>query len=444
MNSTARISSGSRRPTAFVLGLDGNGYGILRSLAREGICAVGFYTEPREFGRYSKYCETHSLPPSLDDDQICRDLIEWGRRVGDRPVLFPTSDHYVLILAKHREELSKHFQFHWVGAETLWRIVDKAQMSRVCRQAGVLIPRTHVTRPDENLAESAGGFSFPCLIKPNRSFNTPFPAGLKNFVAGSIEEFLAFYQAHPELKGTTVCQEIIEGGDENIFQCTALVRMSGEPAAVFCARKLHQHPPGYGVMCYGRSEENDTLAAQALQLLRALQYRGLASLEFKYRAEDGRYYFIEMNPRLPWYSVLFADAGVNLPYLTCLDLTGNQRSEPIGARQRNGVYWICFKSDLGWLVRTRSKGVAVKLVSWLRSVARARSYAWFDWRDPMPFLWATMELLSAGVLRLFGVDDKMKRTQPQPRSQLIRPDPSDRIGRSAARSHAPRNPALPP
>lgn len=388
---------GVTKPRAVILGLGATGYGILRSLAREGIRVAGFFTQPEEFGRFSKYCETHYLPPSLDDDQICRALIDWGGRAGDKPALFPTSDSHTLLLARHGAELRKHFQFHWVSAESVSRIVDKARMSRVCRQAGVLIPRTHVTAPDENLAASASGVSFPCLIKPNRSFDCPFPPRLKNFVAGSLDEYLAFYRAHPELKGATVCQEIIEGGDENVFQCTVLVGTSGEARAVFCARKLRQYPPGYGVMCFGRSEENEVLTAQALQLLRALQYRGLASLEFKYRAADARYYFIEMNPRLPWYNALFVDAGVNLPYLTYLDLTGDPRSEPTAVRQRNGVYWISFELDAGWFARTWGKG-RVRLLAWLRSLARARSYAWFDRHDPKPFLRATTSLLSVGAL----------------------------------------------
>ena len=389
---------GISRPPAFILGLGVNGYGILRSLAPAGIPLVGFHSEPEELGRFSKYCESHYLPPCLSEEQICQALIERGRRAQGKPVLFPTTDYYAFILAKYREELSRHFQYHWVDAENLWRIVDKAQMSGVCRQAGVLIPRTHVTRPDEDPAAVVKGLSFPCLIKPNRSFHSAFLPGLKNYVAGSPEAFLAFYQAHPELKGTTVCQEIIEGGDENMFEWIVLVRSSGEPGAEFCARKLRQYLPGYGVMCFGRSEENEVLAAQALQLLRPLGYRGLASLEFKYRVEDGRYYFIELNPRLSWFSALFVDAGVNFPYLSYLDLAESRRPEPTDARQRNGVHWISFAEDLRWFLRTRSKG-GVGLLSWLRSVARARSYAWFDWRDPIPFLRAAAELLSRSVRR---------------------------------------------
>jgi predicted ATP-grasp superfamily ATP-dependent carboligase len=154
-------------------------------------------------------------------------------------------------------------------------------------------------------------------------------------------------------------------------------------------------------MCFGRSEENEVLTAQTLQLLRFLRYQGLASLEFKYRAQDGRYYFIEMNPRLPWYNSLFIEAQVNLPYLAYLDLTGNQRSEAIGARQRDGVYWVSFKANLGWLLLAPGRA-RVRLFEWLVSLVRARSYAWFDWRDPQPFLRATLHLFSAGIRYLFG------------------------------------------
>ena len=177
---TSPNSVGLGNPPAFILGLGENGYGVLRSLAREGVRVCGFFTKPGEFGRYSRYCEARELPPILKDDEICRVLIESSGRYGSKPVLFPTSDHHTSILANYRGELSRHFQFHWLGAESLGRIVDKARMSGICREAGVLTPRTHVTRADENLAEFAREWSFPCLIKPNQSFDSPFPPKLKN------------------------------------------------------------------------------------------------------------------------------------------------------------------------------------------------------------------------------------------------------------------------
>jgi predicted ATP-grasp superfamily ATP-dependent carboligase len=403
-------------PAAFILGLGENGYGILRSLVREGIAAAGFYSRPEEFGRYSRYCEAHPLPPSLDEERMLGALIERGGRSGGHPVLFATSDYHAFFLARHGERLSGHFNFHWADEASLSRILDKARMSGLCREAGVLAPRTHAVGPEEDPAELARRLAFPCLIKPTRTFANAFPARRKNFVAGSPAEFVAFYAAHPGLKGETVCQEIIEGGDEDIFQCTVLMGRSGEAGAVFCARKLHQYRPGYGVMCFGRSEENEFLAAQSLRLLRCLGYRGLASLEFKYRAGEDRYYFIEMNPRLPWYNALCADAGVNLPYLAYLDLAESRPARAVAARQRNGVHWISFKLDLGWFLQSRLAGRA-RFFSWLRSLARARSYAWFDRRDPGPFLRSMADLVVTGVRQLFRGLAQEVPDYPAPPSQ---------------------------
>jgi predicted ATP-grasp superfamily ATP-dependent carboligase len=219
---------------------------------------------------------------------------------------------------------------------------------------------------------------------------------MKNFVAQSPSELLRFYNSNAGLKGETIWQQVIEGGDENIYQCTALIRASGEIGMTFCARKIRQYVPGYGSMCFGRSEWNDRVVSNSLKLLDLLDYRGFASLEFKYQAKDKSFYFIEMNPRLPWYSGLFADAGVNLPSFGYLDLT--QGADFPALKQQDGIYWISFKRDLRWLARTR-KNRPISVAQWLRSVARARSYSWWQWKDPKPFLGSSFNRLRNGAHR---------------------------------------------
>jgi predicted ATP-grasp superfamily ATP-dependent carboligase len=389
------MRSAAQAPAAFVLGLNENGYGVVRSLGRAGIRVLAFHSEADEYGRLSRLCEAHRLPPRADDAALVRALVARRAHFAAAPVLFPTSDRAALLLARQAIELAPHFRFHWVGAQALEAIVDKAAMSVACARAGVPAPRTRVTRAHDDPLALAHELDFPCLIKPRR-FNAPFPPRLKNFLARTRADLTAFLRAHPQTLGATVCQEVIEGGDDHVFQCTALIGAGGAPRATFCARKLHQYRPGFGVMCFGRSEYNEAVVAQALQLLHFLGYRGLASLEFKYRARDGRYYFIEMNPRLPWYSALFAAAGMNLPQLAWLDLTGGIGTPP--ARQRDGVHWLSAKLDVGWFVATRGAR-REGLLGWLRSIARARACAWFDARDPLPWMRATLALPALVVRR---------------------------------------------
>ncbi len=384
--------------TAFVLGLGENGYGIMRGLAGMGVSIFGFYDSTRSFGKHSRFCKAFQLVQNTAaGSEICNALVEKCKGLLDRPVLFPTSDAYVNLILNNRELFSKHFRYHWVSPEQHHRVIDKACMHNACVDARVRVPRTHVTQPGEDVNASASGFIFPCIVKPCRSFNTPFPSGMKNFIATSSAELCGFYALYPDTLGTTLWQEIIEGADSEIFQCTALFRQNGELGAAFCARKLRQYLPGYGIMCFGRSEENSLVLSSALRLLRKLEWRGIASLEFKKRKSDGKYYFIEMNPRLPWYSGLFVDSGVNLASLAFRDLTeGDLFDSTAGIQQQNGIHWLALTEDLGWFVRTRGNR-PISTLKWMSSLTLAKSYAWWNLHDLRPGIFALLHLCWLGI-----------------------------------------------
>jgi D-aspartate ligase len=151
-------------------------------------------------------------------------------------------------------------------------------------------------------------------------------------------------------------------------------------------RKLRQHPTGYGSMCYGQTEKNEALAAEGRKLILALGYRGLGSLEFKYRQRDGGYYFIEMNTRLPWYNGLFADAGVNLPYLAYLDLA-DQSAELKSfspSQQRDGTTWVGYHNYAACFREIKHQR-SLSRMTFLSHIVRAKSYGWWNSADPNPF-----------------------------------------------------------
>ena len=100
-----------------------------------------------------------------------------------------------------------------------------------------------------------------------------------------------------------------------------------------------------------------------------------ASSPLKRNARDGRYYFVEMNPRLPWYNGIFADAGVNLPLAAYRDLTGQPVRQ---TSQRNGVHWLSGERTLRRQVGAR--GALAGSLAVLGAAASARSFAWWSWR----------------------------------------------------------------
>jgi D-aspartate ligase len=390
------MASRPEQRAAFIEGLDVSAYGIARSLGREGVPVYALNDRLRDSLRFSRYYRKCFLYPDdpaqarayagdsvANEDVLLGLLLQWGREFQSKPVLFATSDWFARFLSNRGEELAASFLFHWVPPELFTTIIDKGRMAQFCEHHGIRVPRTHATEAGDDMALVARDFPYPCLVKPIHRYTTAFPLGAaKVFVAHEPGELQRFFEQYPQLKGAALVQELIEGGDDQVFQCTALVDMQGEIAAYSTVRKLSQYPGGYGSMCYGRTERNEGLKGEAFKLLQALGYKGLGSLEFKYRRSDGGYYFIEMNTRLPWYNGLFADAGVNLAWLAYCDLTGHKSP---ATKQVDGVTWMSYQNYSKWYGEAgrRSGTSPLRFAS---AVAGARSYAWWNRSDPRPFL----------------------------------------------------------
>jgi predicted ATP-grasp superfamily ATP-dependent carboligase len=384
-----------------------SGYGIIRSLGRRDVPVYAITDLSADFGRFSRYCKgTFPYPPHApssnvlfpdapDENLMVSRLIEWSARIPGRAVLYSTSDWFCILLANQQAALSPHFDFHWVPVDTLHMLTDKALMSAFCEQIGILSPPTKVIENQADLAHALDDFSGPCIVKPVRSYNLNFPIPKKVFLASSQKELAEFFQQFPHLIGQVILQEVIEGGDDNIVQCTTLIRRSGQPEGTATVRKLRQSPPGYGSMCYGRSEPIEAVIEPTMKLLRALDYRGLASVEFKQSPRGGKYYFIEMNPRLPWYNGLFADTGVNLPYLAYLDLAEPVQGAGDEHPQQNQIYWSSLPEQLRWYRESKNGLGRHSLFKLVASIARSRSHSWWNLFDPVPFMVAFSRMILA-------------------------------------------------
>jgi predicted ATP-grasp superfamily ATP-dependent carboligase len=102
---------------------------------------------------------------------------------------------------------------------------------------------------------------------------------------------------------------------------------------LFCGRKLRQTPPGVGTCRVGEAVWVEEVVEQGLELLRALEHKGLSQVEFKRDRRDGSFKLMEVNPRLwQWHGLAFA-CGVDLPLIAYRDLTG-ERPAPVSMNGR--------------------------------------------------------------------------------------------------------------
>jgi D-aspartate ligase len=370
------------------------GYGIIRALRRAGGAVHAVREGPNQFAVATRLCASVKAIPQGDGE--VDSIIELLRRIGGRPVLFPTSDRYAALIAHARDRLEPHARFHWVDPDTLWSTADKGRADQICREAGIPVPVAHVTTTEDTATSVARIAKYPCILKPVDSVGIGLPGGAKNLVIANSTELESFLDRYPTLLGRVIVQEVIEGSDDSIVQCVVLI--SGErssPVAIATMRKLRQYPPGFGMTCFGRTEILPEVEGLTMSFLSKIDWRGIAALEFKRSARDGRYYFIEMNPRLPWYNALLLDSGLNFPDLVSRDL-GSELGSAGPQRTSRIVHWLCFEHDMATFLRRRREARGRSL-EWLRSLTRARSFAWFELGDPGPFLRASGHLLALAL-----------------------------------------------
>jgi len=268
--------------TAIVLGGSTTGLGVVRSLAPEGIHTVVIDSNPRTTCFYSKQCEAIESPVETDVGF----LLSLARRFKDA-VLFPTTDAWCRALAKHRDELGKHFLYDFLSEKQLDRIMDRRKLYKAAKDVGVAVPKTYKKMPDR-----------PCIIKPIDSARFYEVFYSKGFIAEDKEGFERYTKEAKDAGFDTVAQEIIAGPETNLYTFGSYIDKEKHPAVQFIGKKLRQYPPNFGTCTLGmQTEYYPELQKQSFKLLKHLGYSGASQVEFK-RGRDGVLYLMEINPRL--------------------------------------------------------------------------------------------------------------------------------------------------
>ena len=397
------MSSGTDTRPAVILGLAAAGLAPLRVLGAMGVPCAGLYRDPRkEMGRASRYlARSRRVSAAPSHDELLTALAELTAPWRDtKPVLIPASDLYAAFVDELQDELRPHYTIRCARRRLLTAFADKAATIDLCTEGGAPIPRSIALTTEADLDSICREFRFPVIVKPRRSHGIAFPG--KNFVADRADALRAFFDAHPALLGRVVVQEMVQGGDGHVMMILSYSGEEGRVLSMATLRKLRQWPPNRGVTSLGRSDWLPGAASITEGLLNQLGYQGFAATELVEEASSGRLYLLEVNPRLALPTRLALDAGVDLIGTAWREMTGAvpvpvpvpvpAEAEHAGRNQIEGVHWMDLRRDLLSVIDKSRRG-QIRLRSWVRSILRVRSHATFDWRDPLPWLIASRELV---------------------------------------------------
>lgn len=381
---------------AFVLGLFDTGLAVVRALGREGIVVRGFDHQPQR-GFRSRYGEHEVVPDPLEAPQPLLDLLlTRARACPAPPVLYPTSDALVEFVSEHRKALEPHCLYALPAPDAVAAALDKRRQYRCARMARVPVPETCWPATLREAHRIAGTLEYPVVVKPavGHWWRHRFSQDKAVRVDGPDELMQLLERAFA--RGlTAMIQTLVTGPNTNHYKVCAYFAANGEPLACVGMRKIRQYPVDFGVGTLMESADDPACADLGLRLLRAMQWRGPGSIEFKRDDGDGQWKLIELNPRLWQQHSLAARCGVSFPLVQYRDLTG-QPAE--AADYRVGLRWLDELRDPRSAAEHYRNG-QLTLARWGRSLAGVREFSLFAADDPQPFLEALASPIKRAVRR---------------------------------------------
>ena len=306
-----------------------NGLAAIRSLGRLGVRVLALDHRRSALGFRSRYAEPVLTPDPQDEEAFVSFL---ARLEPDAPApLFATHDEPLNAISRAAGRLGGRFLYPFPRWEVLSRIQSKRSQLEAAERVGIPAPRTAFPGSAQEARTAAEELGWPVLVKPSSTEGFRRRFGKQAFRCETAAEAESAY-AHAEPYEPMV-QELIRGGDGELYTLGSYIAADGEPLGLFCGRKLRQTPPGVGTCRVGEALWVEEVVEQGLQLLRALEFHGLSQVEFKRDARDGKYKLMEVNPRLWQWHALAAACGVDLPRIAYEDLTG-ARPRPVSMNGR--------------------------------------------------------------------------------------------------------------
>lgn len=367
-------------PIAVVLSSGMNGLGAVRALSEQGVRVAVVGESRSDIALLSRWpVERHFIVANRSTagvDELQQILANITR---GRVVVIPTSDWFVEAAAILRSRLGDRFSFVTPGAALASLLIDKAvEVERIAKI--VAVPKTVFPLPS-SADELCAALRIPIIVKP-RSF-AHMCIGGKNVVLRSQCEAREFYSQFPGVRDRVVAQEVIEGPDDNLWVCNATFGGDGELVRAFTFRRLRLSPPHFGVTSYAVSERNDEIVSLVRKLGRALLYSGPAMVEFKWDPRDGIYRYIELNPRLGLANYFDTRCGQSNAFASYSVAAGI----PVlpATSQREGVLFASVFEDV-YSRRQDGESLAAIFHCYLRDSTRPHVFAYWSWRDPMPWL----------------------------------------------------------
>ncbi len=282
----------------------------VRALGEKGISVSVGESTRLATACFSKYCgRTVVYPSPLQSPSKFISFIKKELSRHTYQMLLPMEDETLGLIAKHHTEFAHLTYLPMVSFDKLEFARSKDKILQLAAGLGIPVPRTWYIEDISRINELKHCLPYPVVIKPRMSSGAVGISYPKN-PAELTHQYLSVHQRFPY----PLIQELIpiEGPG---YGASFLLDENHQVKASFVHKRLREYPVTGGASTLRESVRYDDIRDMAISLLKALDWFGVAMVEFKLDPRDGVPKLMEINPRF-WGSLSLAvHAGVNFPYL---------------------------------------------------------------------------------------------------------------------------------
>lgn len=363
---------------------------IIRSLGKRGIEVVVAENTRWALGGFSKYCKKLLVCPSpiRHPDQWLHWLIkELSQNRYD--MLMPVSGYCAEVIAKNLKIIEKYTKVGICDYSTWIKANNKAQTIKLAMQHQIPCPETHIISDLDEVEKLAKEVRYPIVIKPTES------TGSRGIVYvhkkdDLVREYLKIHSAFP----FPMLQEFIPPGGKS-YGVFFLFDRNHEVKAVFAHKRLREFPVRGGPSTLRESVYKPELVKMSEKLLRAINWYGVAMVEYKEDPRDGLCKIMEINPRF-WGSLPLAiAAGVDFPYMLYKMVVDGDVESVLDYPEGTRCRWLLPGDILHFLTNPKRFKLEPSFFNFSKN---NRTDDFISWEDPGPtfgfFLIALVNLLN--------------------------------------------------
>jgi predicted ATP-grasp superfamily ATP-dependent carboligase len=283
---------------------------IVRHLGRKGVHVSIVATSKESLACRSRYCRKWIPARAAHVDALLDTMLETVKS-EHFDLVMPVSYPLTLGLAARRSEFIPFTHVELVGRDVIELAANKRQMIDLAASLGIPVPRTV---PAAEVEKHAGKLTFPVVIKPGKeSPGRPPIRYARNWDQLRSMLGLAANTQSARHADDSLVQEFIPGYGCGLFASY----QHGVCKRVFMHRRVREYPPTGGVSSCAESFYDVKLENHGRRMLDALQWHGIAMVEFRQDSRDGEYKLMEINPKF-WGSLdLALAAGADFPGDLC-------------------------------------------------------------------------------------------------------------------------------